>query len=94
MPRNSFIALTAVSPTEESIGDNFYTLEAELNSVEDKNEESCEEGSCPNKSMEEIAILELMKNGKFYRIKAVDLETGKEALTSVHPCSIRKSNFR
>jgi len=93
IPRNSYVALTA-SPSEDNRVDASYTLDAVLESSQDENGEECTDESCPSQSVEEIAMLELIKDGKFYRIKAVDLETGTEALTSVHPCSIRKSNFR
>lgn len=103
VPRNSFIALTATATSaagETSDVVVSYSMSAVLehsNNQEDSTETSCEnsgDGTCENVSAEEKAIQELIKSGKFYKIKAVDVEAGMEVLTSVHPCSIRKANFR
>ena len=91
-PRNSVITLTA-SKDESSSYSILVEESSSTNNVGDINA-VCEDGTCETQSPEEIAILELMKSGKFYKIKAIDVETGKETMTSVHPCSIRKSNFR
>jgi len=88
IPRNSFIALTATHTGLEN--EPSYSLSIAL----DDSKASCPNDTCVKDDIEESNFQELMVNRKFYRIKAVDVQTGMEVLTSILPCDIRKANFR
>ena len=106
--RNAYIELIAKSDTMDETKENSnYIISASMKKYSDDDDddddskmESCssddddDDETCNPMSMEEKAILELIMENKFYRIKTVDVETGMESVTSAHPCSIRKANFR
>lgn len=105
--RNSMITLTAndnslsasiienaCSTTSSTNGEEEVDGGGETTTTTCSNPESSSSSHNNNNSVSEDAVFALMKQGGFYKLKAVDVKTGVGVMTSVSPCELKKANYR
>jgi len=96
--RNSFVTLYAVSTVNKNNIPK-YSISAVLGKTEEGSVCDTAGGEqCKNSGNQsfitEEDIYDLMGSNQFYRIKAVDEESGEEVMTSVRACLLKKANYR